>query len=1467
MKKTSLLYYVTSFLLIAGIFTSTGLQAQSDATLSALTVDAGTLAPAFDPGDTTYLLVAPVGTSTVNVTATPNDGNATVTGDGAIDVSSGDATATVTVTSQSGLVTRDYVIMMAVSDNLIEYWDGNGITGAGVSAPNDVGWLATGDDSQPPWNDANAGGGCRFRDDPGGYTYEDGGATVTGRQMMLRWDNGAYDKCVYCYPVALEACKSYTFTWDYVMGGSASPPQQMTLGISTTTDVSGRISSETVTTPSSTTVYRHGTHTFQTIDAGTYYVTLTGAWAWFGINNLSILPNESEVLVVSESMFEFDLVDTVKTFRVAGNVLTEDITLTAPEGITLDSTSITKENAQCGVTVTAKFDGTVTINDKIMIESGTLVDSVEVVAWGPLSVEEGADYFLVHEASDLVMGERAADSLARIYTAHVDSSDQMISITESNKWPLEYIITNGDDRYLTVDIPGRNHWDVWFSQDTLTPSDGNRFALKEFEPGRFNIHPMSKDAWKLLGTNSSPSDGDGIYNDKTGELAVWNFIKAHGSLSGLTVSEGEIWPEFDPDVFVYQLNLPSGTGSVTIEGASGTWTVTNPDEISLSDGDDVIAEVVVTSPLGMVETYTIEIHVASPVEILYLGKGDTYSEAHMSDTANVSALRSAGYSVTYMDRRGIEPFFHDFDQFDYSPYAVLVWGSSVGSSDMKVFAKDNYPIPCLSIKADGPRSDKWGWINKSNSDLWKDAKLSDLIAVPEDRQAGLRMVISDSAHYITEPWNAEDTLVWTTTTLDTLDFENITLAGWDLSDSIPTAIPLISYVGAADMYPTLSNAWAVPAGVTVTSLQMDDSYAQIALPTPVVILSAHSDATPYATAKWDTLMIRSLEWLLTSVDGAIGLKSLTPSVGTLVPDFDHMDLSYDLNLPMGTTSLDLTAEPVLPGLTVDAPTGVTLADGDYQMLDVVVTGFDGVTTTTYQVYVHVATANEVLYLGNNKPFMAKAHISDQANVKALKDAGYSVTYMDRRAIEPFYYEWDQFDYTPYEVIVWGSSVGSSDMKVFAKDNYPLPCVTIKADGPRSDKWGWINKKNSELWADKKLKDVIADSASREAALNYVISDIRHWITEPYDNGEEIDWTTTTADTLDFENITMAGWDLSDSIPEAVALTSYVGMADAYPTLSNSWAIPAGVEVYSLQPDDSYATVTLANPVVILSAHSDATPYQLPVFGTLLDRCVQWVLDPVLLPNDNATLSDLTVDGTTVAGFAANVYTYDVELPVGTTTVPTVAGTAADPNATVVVTPAASLPGSTTVEVTAEDATTVLTYTVSFTVLTPQDDATLSDLQIDGTTVDGFAWNVYTYNEELPAGTTTVPTVTATPATTGATVDITPASALPGSTTVLVTALNGTTTKTYTVNFTVEVGIDPSALSKISIYPNPVHNMLKISNVENSVISIYDLNGTLMKISNNPDDVVLMDVSDLRGGVYILRVQMSEGVYISRIIKQ
>ncbi len=265
-----------------------------------------------------------------------------------------------------------------------------------------------------------------------------------------------------------------------------------------------------------------------------------------------------------------------------------------------------------------------------------------------------------------------------------------------------------------------------------------------------------------------------------------------------------------------------------------------------------------------------------------------------------------------------------------------------------------------------------------------------------------------------------------------------------------------------------------------------------------------------------------------------------------------------------------------------------------------------------------------------------------------------------------------------------------------------------------------------------------------------------------------------------------------------------------------------------------------------------------------------------IPSSDATLINLTIDDVTVTGFASGTYTYNVELPYGTTTVPVVDAMPTDSSdASYVVTAASALPGATTVVVTAQDETTELTYTINFTVAL-NTDATLSDLTIDGTTVTGFASGTYTYDVELPYGTATVPTVVATKTDANANHVVNDASALPGVTTVVVTAEDGTTELTYIINFTLATGIDDlyGLSSQVTVYPNPCNGVFTLDiNNENKKdyrVEIIDILGKVIYNNEFKQVDILqkqIDISQFAKGIYFLKVNVENEIGIKRILVQ
>jgi len=172
------------------------------------------------------------------------------------------------------------------------------------------------------------------------------------------------------------------------------------------------------------------------------------------------------------------------------------------------------------------------------------------------------------------------------------------------------------------------------------------------------------------------------------------------------------------------------------------------------------------------------------------------------------------------------------------------------------------------------------------------------------------------------------------------------------------------------------------------------------------------------------------------------------------------------------------------------------------------------------------------------------------------------------------------------------------------------------------------------------------------------------------------------------------------------------------------------------------------------------------------------------------------------------------------------------------------------------------------------DATLSDLKISGTTVTGFAAGTMTYNVSLSAGTTTVPTVTATPAEEGATVNITPATSLTGdaaarTTTVEVTSHDQSDVKTYTVVFTVATGIEDNLSGKFRIYPVPANDEITAAGLDGAtLIEIFDVTGNkVAAVRCDDESSVKIPVAHLSRGLYFMRVTTPEGFAMKRFVKE
>jgi hypothetical protein len=86
-------------------------------------------------------------------------------------------------------------------------------------------------------------------------------------------------------------------------------------------------------------------------------------------------------------------------------------------------------------------------------------------------------------------------------------------------------------------------------------------------------------------------------------------------------------------------------------------------------------------------------------------------------------------------------------------------------------------------------------------------------------------------------------------------------------------------------------------------------------------------------------------------------------------------------------------------------------------------------------------------------------------------------------------------YPDYDGIVISEWVGSSSVNHIGEDGYLVPVVCMEGYAPRDERWNWISDNTTQFI-----------QASGDAPQTIVIQDNSHYITEIYNQGDEIDWS-------------------------------------------------------------------------------------------------------------------------------------------------------------------------------------------------------------------------------------------------------------------------------------------------------------------------------------------------------------------------
>ncbi|MBQ7736140.1 MAG: T9SS type A sorting domain-containing protein [Bacteroidales bacterium] len=305
------------------------------------------------------------------------------------------------------------------------------------------------------------------------------------------------------------------------------------------------------------------------------------------------------------------------------------------------------------------------------------------------------------------------------------------------------------------------------------------------------------------------------------------------------------------------------------------------------------------------------------------------------------------------------------------------------------------------------------------------------------------------------------------------------------------------------------------------------------------------------------------------------------------------------------------------------------------------------------------------------------------------------------------------------------------------------------------------------------------------------------------------------------------------------------------------------------PDVGYTTLSAnANATVTQATAENPTATVVVTHG---DQTKTYTIHYTFAADMDAALSDLQVNGETVEGFNPIVTSYEMTL--FDTVVPTVSATPRNSEATVVITQPTADDLTATVVVTDRDSSRI--YTINFTLVTANAD--LSDLRLNGTTIEGFDPAVTEYTINI-AGAYSFQEISATAASEYATMTITQPEEVDSTQyvgKVTVTCAELTKTYTVTINFHEEedtiIGIDEQVIRSFTLYPNPANDQVTIvldDNVNASEVVLYNMAGQTVLSQKTSESQTTLSVRNLQSGIYFVTVRNGNNILgIHKLIKE
>ncbi len=1395
-------------------YTITAIRAADDpanADLSGLTVSQGVLTPAFTSNTTSYADTVANSISSMTVTPTVANSGATVTVNG-VSVASGSAsqsislnvgsnTITIVVTSRSGAVTKTYTLTA----------------------------------SRLP--SANA--------DLSGLTVSQGTLTPSFAAATTSYTDSVANSIasMTVTPTAADATATITVNGSAVASGSASQAINLDVGSNTITvtvtaqDSSTKTYTITVTRAPSNNADLSGL----TVDQG----ALTPAFSAATTSYADSVGNSVTGMTVTPTAAGAGASITVNGAAVASGSASQSISLevgnntisivvTAQDNTTSKTYTITVNRAGSGNadlsdlsvsqgTMSPAFDsGTTSYTDSVansvtsMTVTPTAADASATITVNGTAVASGS----ASQAIDLNVGDNtitivvaAQDGLTfRTYTVTVTRAPSSnadlsgLSVSQGTLTPVFDSDTTSYTDSVANSVTGM----------TVTPTTADTTATITVN-GTATVSGSTSESIGLnVGDNTitvAVTAQDGT-TTRTYTITATRAASSNADLSSLTVSQGTLTPAFTADTTSYTDSVTNSISSMTVtptaSESSATITVNGTavlsgsasGELALNVGENTISVLVTAQDGSTTKTYTVTVTRAASnnadLSDLTVSQGTltpTFAAATTSYTDSVaSGISSVTVTPTVADAtatvtvNGMTVTSGSASQsipLSVGENTITVIVTAQDGSTTRTYtvtvtrtASNNADLSDLSV-SQGTLSPAFSAGTTSYTDSVANSAAS-MTVTPTAADAGATITVNGTAVASGSASQAINLSVGDNTITIVVTAQD----GSTTNTYILTVTRALS--GNADLGSLLVSQGTLSPAFSAGTTSYTDSVANSV--TSMTVTPTVADATASVTVNGTTVASGSpsqainlgvgsntITVIVTAQDSSTktytiavnragsdnaDLSSLTVDQGTLAPSFAAATTSYTDSVANSVTSMTVTPTAAGTGATItvngsavasgSASQAINLSVGD-NTITIIVTAQDGSTTKTYSITATRVPSTNAELSGLTVSQGTLTPSFDAATTSYTDSVANSITSM---TVTP------TAAGTGATITVNGTAVASGSASQAINLSVGDNTITI-----------------------------IVTAQDNSTTSTYTVT-----VTRAPSSNADLSGLTVSQGTL-----TPAFSSGTTSYADSVA-NSVTGMT-VTPTAAGTGATITvnGTSVSSGSASQSITLSVGSNTISIVVTAQDGTTTQ--TYTVTVDRA-----SPV---SDNADLSSLTISqGELSPAFASATTTYADSVAYTVSSL-TVTPSAADTGATITVNGTAVASGTAsqsismavgdntiTVVVTAADLTTTRTYTITVNRAAASTNADLSGLAVSqGTLSPAFSADTTSYTNSV-ANSAASMTVTPTAAGTGATITVNGSAVTSGAAsqaldlsvgdntiTVIVTAQDGTTTKTYTITVT------------------------------------------------------------------------------------